>query len=86
MKKNTDEGWNPYRLVILLQITLFCMHKTTGYVWDPLRLVFQELITAICMDKTSGEVWVQYRLVILLQKALFWTQKPQRRAGTHRDM
>ena len=34
MKKNTDEGWNPYRLVILVQITLFCMHKTTGYVWD----------------------------------------------------
>ena len=33
-KKNTDEGWNPYRLVILVQITLFYMHKTTGYVWD----------------------------------------------------
>ena len=33
-EKNTDEGWNPPRLDILVQITLFCMHKTTGYVWD----------------------------------------------------
>ena len=32
---NTDEGWNPYRLVILVQITLFYMHKTAGEVWDP---------------------------------------------------
>ena len=63
-----------------------CMDKTTGYVWDPLRLVFQVLITQIRMDKTTGEVWVPYRLVILLQKALFWMQNPQRRAGTHRDM
>ena len=30
--KNTDECWNPYRLVILVQITLFYKHKTTGYV------------------------------------------------------
>ena len=33
MEKNTDEGWNPYRLVILVQITLVCMHKATGYIW-----------------------------------------------------
>ena len=26
---------DPYRLVILVQITLFCKHKTTGEVWDP---------------------------------------------------
>ena len=31
----TDEGWDPWRLVILVLITLFCMHKTTGEVWDP---------------------------------------------------
>ena len=31
-KKKTYEGWNPYRLVILVQITLFFMHKTTGNV------------------------------------------------------
>ena len=85
-EKTTGGVLDPEALVILMLATLFCMHKTTRYVWDPLRLVFQELITEICMDKTSGEVWVQYRLVILLQKALFWMQKPQRRAGTHRDM
>ena len=28
--KTTDEGWAPWRLVILVLITLFCMHKTTG--------------------------------------------------------
>ena len=39
MRKTTDEGWNPYRLVILVQITLFCMHNTTGKVLDTERLV-----------------------------------------------
>ena len=34
MNKTTDEGWNPYRLVIREQITLFCMHKTTGEGWN----------------------------------------------------
>ena len=34
-EKNTDEGCNPERLVILVIITLFCMHKTTGDVWEP---------------------------------------------------
>ena len=33
-EKNRDKGWNPYRLVIPLQITLFWMHKTTGEAWD----------------------------------------------------
>ena len=33
--KSTDEGWDPWRLVILVLITLFCMHKETGEVWDP---------------------------------------------------
>ena len=35
MYQTRDEGWNPYRLVILVQITLFCMHKRTDEVWDP---------------------------------------------------
>ena len=38
------------------------------------------------MHKTTGEVWVPYRLVILLQKSLFYMQKPQIRTGTHRDL
>ena len=46
---------------------------------------FMVLITLIYMHKTTGEVWVPYRLVILLQKSLFCMQKPQKRAGTHRD-
>ena len=60
-KRNTDDGWNPYRLVILVQITQFCMHKRSGEDWEPLRVV------------------------ILVQKSLFCLQKPQMRAGTHRD-
>ena len=80
--KTTDEGWDPERLVNQVLFTLFCMHKTTGYVWDPERPVFMLLITLICM---TGEVWVPNRLVILLQKSLFCMQKPQKRAGTHRD-
>ena len=37
-EKNTDVGWDPYRLVILVLRTLFCMHKSAGEVWDPYRL------------------------------------------------
>ena len=33
--KTTDEGWDPWRLVILMLIALFHMHKTTAEVWDP---------------------------------------------------
>ena len=33
--KTTDEGWDPYRLVILMLGTLFSVHKITGDVWDP---------------------------------------------------
>ena len=32
--KISDESWDLYRLLILVLITLFCMHKTTGEVWD----------------------------------------------------
>ena len=30
--KTTDEVWNPYRLIILVQITRFFMHKVIGEV------------------------------------------------------
>ena len=33
--KTTDEGWNHWRLVNLMLITLFFMHKSAGEVWDP---------------------------------------------------
>ena len=34
-EKTTDKGWDPERQVILVLITMYCMHKTTGDVWDP---------------------------------------------------
>ena len=55
--KNTYEGWHPWRLVILMLITLFCKHKTTGEVWDSWRLVILVLIALFRMHKSSGEVW-----------------------------
>ena len=55
--QTTDEGWDKYRLVILMLITLFCMNKMTGEVWDPWRLVILVLITLFCMHKMTGEVW-----------------------------
>ena len=32
--KTTNEGWDPQRLVFLMLITLFFLHKSTGEVWD----------------------------------------------------
>ena len=32
--ETSDKGRDPYRLVILMLITLFCMPKMTGEVWD----------------------------------------------------
>ena len=33
--KTTNEGWDPWRLVILMLKSLFWMYKTLGEVWDP---------------------------------------------------
>ena len=38
------------------------------------------------MQNTICEVWDSLRLVILIQKSLFCMQKPQIRAGTHKDL
>ena len=35
MHKTTDEDWDPLRLVILVLMTLFYMHKSTDEVSDP---------------------------------------------------
>ena len=32
--KNTDDGWDPWGLVILMLGAPFYMHKVTGEVWD----------------------------------------------------
>ena len=45
MHKTTDEGWDSWRIEILVLITLFCLHKMTGGVWDQYRLVILVLIT-----------------------------------------
>ena len=54
--KTTNEGWDPWRLGILMLIAFFCMHKTTAEVWDPWRLEILVLITLFFMYKTTGEV------------------------------
>ena len=58
--KTTDVGRVPGSLLILMLITLFCMHKRTGEVGDPWRLVIHVLITLFYMHQTTGEVWVRY--------------------------
>ena len=49
--KTTDQGWDHYRLLILMLIKLFCMYKTTGEVRDPyiLAILFQKAL--FCMQK-----------------------------------
>ena len=42
----TGEVWDPYRLVIPMLITLFCMRKTIGEVRDPYRLLIM-IITSL---------------------------------------
>ena len=54
--RTTDEGWDPLRLVIVMLIALFYMHKTTAEVWEPWRLVILLLITLFFMHKTIGEL------------------------------
>ena len=49
--KTTHESWDPWRLVILMLSTLFCVHKTTGEVWDPQRLVILLQKPLFCMQK-----------------------------------
>ena len=46
-----DEGWNPWRLVILKLIKLFCMRKTIGEVWDQWRIVILVLKSLFRMQK-----------------------------------
>ena len=86
MKTNTDQGWNPCKHVILVQITLFCMHKTTDHVWDPQRFVILVLKALFCMHKTTGEGWNQYSLFNLVLSTQLCISKPQMRSGTHRDL
>ena len=47
----TEEGCDPYRLVILMLSPLLYMHKTTGHVWDQYRLVTLVQKALFCMQK-----------------------------------
>ena len=73
--KTSDEGWDPYRLVIPVQITLFFAHKTTREVWDPYRPLSLVLKSMFFMHKTTDEGWNPYRLGILVQITLFCMHK-----------
>ena len=64
--KTTREGWDPWRLVILMLSTLFCKQKITGEVWDPQRLVILVLKSLFCIHKTTGDGGNQYSLFILV--------------------
>ena len=67
MYNTTDEGWYPYRPVILLLITLFCMHKTTGEVWNPYRLVILVQKSRFCIQKQQMKAGIHRDL-------LFWSK------------
>ena len=51
--KTTHEGWDPWRLVILVLFTLFCMQKITGDCWNPHRPFILVQITLFCMQKSQ---------------------------------
>ena len=59
--------------------------KATSGVLDPPGPPILVLKALFCMHKTTGKGWNKYSLFILVLKSLFCIQKPQMRAGTHRD-
>ena len=61
------------------------MNKTTGEGWNPYCLFILVLSTLLGVLKTIDEVWDPYTLVSLVLKSLDCIQKPQMKAGTHRD-
>ena len=52
-EKNTDEVFDPQRLVILVLKALFYMHRTTGDGWKQYSLVILVQITLFCIQKTQ---------------------------------
>ena len=51
----------------------------------PIETFNSDSKVAVLPAKTPDEGWDPSRLLILIQKSLFSLQKPQMRAGTHRD-
>ena len=52
----------------------------------PISTCYSGPKVAVLHSKTTDEGWDPERHVILVQKSLFCIQKPQMRAGTHRDL
>ena len=83
--KTTGGVLDPQAHVILVLNSLFCKHNNTGEGWNQYSPFIISLSTLLCVLKATYEVWDQYRLISQVLKSLFYMQKPQMRAGTHRD-
>ena len=57
MKKNTDEGWKPYRLVILVQITLFLHAQNDRLCLGLIETCYFGPEDAVLHAKTTGGVY-----------------------------
>ena len=75
--KTTDEGWNPYRLVIPVQITLDCMQKTADEDWDPERHVILVQKSLFCLQKPQMRAGTHRDL-------LFWSKSRYFASKNHR--
>ena len=60
--------------------------QTTDEGWVQETSVILDLSTLFCIHKSTGEVLGPIEILILIQKSLFSSQKPQMRAGTHIDL
>ena len=82
--KTTDDSWNPYRLVILVQFTLFaCNNHRWGL--GTIETGYSVANHAVLHAQNDRLGLVPIETCMLVQKSLFCMQKPQVRAGTHRD-
>ena len=57
MHSITDEGWNPYRLVILVQITLFFYAQNDMWGLGPKETCNSGPKVALLHAKTTDEGW-----------------------------
>ena len=73
--KATGGVLDPQRLVILVLMSLFCMHNTTGEGWNPYSLFILVLSSLLCVLKTTDEGWNPHRVVIPLLIKMFFKHK-----------
>ena len=85
-EKNTDEGWDKYRLVSLVLKSLFCMKKETQMrAGTHIDLSFW--CKSRCFAHTKRQVMsgTHRDLLFPFKSRCFECTKPHVRAGTHRD-